>query len=83
MSKFFGLRSVYLIKVVPDSSAILGLPNELVLSLNAGHRSMCRYDSKENQSYILVESAIKELVTLGAVSSHGITSEFHTDEFTH
>ena len=69
--------------MVPDSSAVLGLPNELELPLNAGHRSMCRYESKEDQSYMLVEWAIKKLVTPGAVSSHRITSEFHTDEFTH
>ncbi len=80
MLRFLAYK-LYLIKVVPESSAILGLSNELVLSLNAGHRSMCRYNSEENQNYILVESAIKELVSPKALSSHGTTSEYNIDDF--
>ncbi|KAF2188394.1 hypothetical protein K469DRAFT_661153 [Zopfia rhizophila CBS 207.26] len=47
--------------VVPEYSAILGLPNEMIIPLNASHRSMCRYRAK-SQDYNLVEAAVKELV---------------------
>ncbi|KAF7554773.1 hypothetical protein G7Z17_g2655 [Cylindrodendrum hubeiense] len=46
--------------IVPEYSAVLGLANEMVFPLNAHHRSICKYGSK-NQSYILVEAAIREL----------------------
>ncbi|KAK0612792.1 hypothetical protein B0T17DRAFT_583367 [Bombardia bombarda] len=46
--------------VVPEYSAVLGLPNEIIVPLNAHHRSICRYGAK-NQNYTLVEAAIREL----------------------
>lgn len=49
--------------VVPEHSAILGLPNERVYPMHAHHRNMCRFESKESQNFLLVEGAIKELVS--------------------
>jgi hypothetical protein len=48
-------------QVVPEYSAILGLPNERIVPLNADHREMCRYRAN-TQDYSLVEAAVKELV---------------------
>ena len=41
---------------------MLGLPNEMILPLNAHHRGMCRYPRKDNQNYKLVENAIRDVV---------------------
>jgi hypothetical protein len=41
----------------------MDLPNEIVYPVNAHHRNICRYSSKSNASYILVEAAIKEMVS--------------------
>jgi len=49
-------------QVVPEHSARLDLPNEIVYPVNAHHRNICRYSSKSDASYILVEAAIKEMV---------------------
>lgn len=49
------------LQVVPESSAILGLPNELVVPINAHHRGMCRFSSSKDQNLILVQGLIKEL----------------------
>lgn len=49
--------------MVPEYSAVLGLPNEMILPLNAHHRSMCRYPSATSQNYVLVEAAIREIVS--------------------
>ena len=50
-------------KVVPESSAVLGLPNEMVVPLNAHHRGMCRFSSSKSQNLILVQGLIKELIS--------------------
>ncbi|TLS25043.1 hypothetical protein PpBr36_07291 [Pyricularia pennisetigena] len=49
--------------VVPESSAIIGLPNEIVLPLNANHRSMCRFASSDSDNYKIVEDTIMEILT--------------------
>ena len=68
-------------KVVPESSAILNLHNELTFPLNAAHRTMCRYDSERNQNYLLVESAIKEIGLPKAVSPHDTTCKYDVRDF--
>ncbi|EXK25027.1 hypothetical protein FOMG_18285 [Fusarium oxysporum f. sp. melonis 26406] len=47
--------------VVPEYSAIMGLPNETVLPMNAHHRGLTRFSRKTDQNYILVEAAIREV----------------------
>lgn len=54
--------------MVPEHSAILGLPNEMVLPSNATHRGICRFPGK-NQDYSLVEFAIREIMAAGPVST--------------
>ncbi|KAK0509728.1 hypothetical protein JMJ35_008122 [Cladonia borealis] len=63
--------------VVPGSSAILNLHNELTFPLYATHRDLCRYDSERNQNYLLVESAIKEIGLPKAASPHDTTMARH------
>ncbi|EXA32954.1 hypothetical protein FOVG_15926 [Fusarium oxysporum f. sp. pisi HDV247] len=48
--------------VVPEYSAIMGLPNETVLPMNAHHRGLTRFSRKTDQNYILVEAAIREVI---------------------
>ncbi|TLD25152.1 hypothetical protein PspLS_05891 [Pyricularia sp. CBS 133598] len=48
--------------VVPPSSAIIGLPNEIVLPLNANHRSMCRFGSSDSENYRIVEETLMEIL---------------------
>lgn len=59
--------------VVPENSAVLGLPNEMIVPLNAHHRGMCRFPSNRCQNYSLVEAAIKEIV-LGKPTSKAVVS---------
>ena len=49
-------------QVVSESSAVLGLPNELVFPVNATHRGICRYESAKSQIYMLVEAALREII---------------------
>lgn len=37
------------IQVVPEYSAILGLPNEMIIPLKASHRSMCIYITQSSR----------------------------------
>lgn len=41
---------------------MLNLPNEMVIPMNAHHRSICRFRSQRDQGYGLVEAAIREIV---------------------
>ncbi len=48
------------IKIVPEASAVLkGYPN---LSLHEDHKSMCRYDEKDNESYQKVKGVLSSWV---------------------
>lgn len=44
--------------------------------MNAGHRSICRYSSKDSQNYILVESALRELAPSGAFNRRETSSAY-------
>ncbi|KAI1660852.1 hypothetical protein F4813DRAFT_386262 [Daldinia decipiens] len=46
--------------VVDPASAIIGLPNEVIIPLNENHRDLCRFDT-ETESYISVSNAIKRI----------------------
>ncbi len=41
----------------------MDLPNEMVFPVNAHHRNICRYPTKENETYLLVESSILEIAS--------------------
>lgn len=49
--------------VVDKTSATLGYPNEISKSLNADHRTVCKFDSIQDSNYISVRNALKTLVT--------------------
>ncbi|KAL7915838.1 hypothetical protein GGI35DRAFT_430805 [Trichoderma velutinum] len=61
--------------VVSIDSSQLGLPNEMVFPVNAHHRSICRYPSAEDQTYILVKASIKSIA-----SGHGNSLSFTAAE---
>ncbi|OTB13627.1 hypothetical protein K445DRAFT_24472 [Daldinia sp. EC12] len=48
--------------VVPVESARLNLPNERVFPVNNHHRNICRYASKNDQTYALVEGSLQDIV---------------------
>ena len=50
-------------QIVQEYSAVMELPNEFVIPVNAHHTSMCRFSYEKSQSYRLVEGAVQELVT--------------------
>ncbi|KAK5659859.1 hypothetical protein OQA88_13322 [Cercophora sp. LCS_1] len=52
--------------VVPEASSILCLPNEVILPLNAGHRSMCRFARHTSQDYLLVRWALTDILSGGS-----------------
>ncbi|KAI5459563.1 hypothetical protein BGZ63DRAFT_254666 [Mariannaea sp. PMI_226] len=65
--------------VVPEYSAILGLPNERVYPMHAHHRNMCRFETRESQNFLLVEGAIRELVSGSLqVKSTTVTTTINT-----
>jgi hypothetical protein len=41
---------------------MMGLPDEAVLSLNADHHSMCKYESPTDPIYLTVKDTLKRLV---------------------
>ncbi|SPO07348.1 uncharacterized protein DNG_10042 [Cephalotrichum gorgonifer] len=49
--------------VVPEYSARLNLPNEIVFPVKAHHRNICRYPNSRDQTYALVEQAIREVIS--------------------
>ncbi|KAI0454754.1 hypothetical protein F5B21DRAFT_514460 [Xylaria acuta] len=59
--------------VVPMESARLGLPNEMVFPVNAHHRNICRYPSAKDQTYALVETSIKSIVSGESKASPVVT----------
>ena len=42
---------------------MMGIPNELILPVNADHQSMCRFSEPTNQEYLLIQNAIVEMVS--------------------
>ncbi|KAH6967564.1 hypothetical protein EDB82DRAFT_435121 [Fusarium venenatum] len=60
--------------VVPEYSAVMGLPNETVLPMNAHHRGLTRFLRKTDQNYILVEAAIRE-VAYGSMDKYSLKNQ--------
>ncbi|KAI0543731.1 hypothetical protein F4679DRAFT_577412 [Xylaria curta] len=48
--------------VVEEDSAIMGLPNEIPIPIEADHRSMCRFSSMKSERYQMIVDCIKEMV---------------------
>ncbi|EHK21338.1 uncharacterized protein TRIVIDRAFT_70307 [Trichoderma virens Gv29-8] len=63
--------------VVPTESSQLGLPNEMVFPVNEHHRSICRYPSATDQTYMLVKASIKSILlnTSGSLPSEDTNAE--------
>ncbi|KAK0106839.1 hypothetical protein ONS95_003562 [Cadophora gregata] len=48
--------------VVERSSALMGLPNEIPIALNANHRSMCRFASADDAAFTAVWKPIRDMI---------------------
>ncbi|KAH7312661.1 hypothetical protein B0I35DRAFT_60212 [Stachybotrys elegans] len=48
--------------ILEKSSSLLGYPGEISKPLDADHRGVCKYDSRDNPNYITVRNALKYLV---------------------
>lgn len=49
-------------QVVPKESSTLGYPREVVSSINACHRDMCRFASESDVNYIVVRDKLMFMV---------------------
>lgn len=64
-----------MVKVVDEMSAILHLPNETAIPLEADHQGMCKFLTSSNPNYIVVRDCIDEIIeTLARVSGSSCTS---------
>ncbi|KAF5548860.1 ankyrin repeat [Fusarium mexicanum] len=48
--------------VVEEDSAVIGLPNEVPISIEADHRSMCKFSDMTSEKYQMVSDCILEMV---------------------
>lgn len=56
------LRFMLTLKVVDEHSAVMNLPNEVAIPIEADHRSMCRFGNRNSEKYRMVCDCLKELV---------------------
>ena len=70
-----GTMLIHVVKVVDEMSAILHLPNETAIPLEADHQTMCKFLTSSNPNYIVVRDCIDEIIeTLARVSGSSCTS---------
>jgi hypothetical protein len=50
------------LQVVERSSAILGLPNEIPLPIDADHREICRFSNPKDPRYMSIIFAVVDLI---------------------
>lgn len=63
------------VQVVDEFSAVLHLPNETAVPLEANHQTICKFLTSSNPSYIRVRDCIDEIVeTLVKLSGKSCTS---------
>ncbi|KAH7161817.1 hypothetical protein EDB81DRAFT_610202, partial [Dactylonectria macrodidyma] len=48
--------------IVEEDSAVIGLPNEIPIPIEADHRSMCKFSNMRNEKYQMVLDCIVEMV---------------------
>ncbi|RKL37927.1 hypothetical protein BFJ72_g7387 [Fusarium proliferatum] len=48
--------------VVEEDSAVIGLPNEVPISIEADHRSMCKFSVVTSEKYQMISDCIMEMV---------------------
>ena len=48
--------------IVEKNSSILGYPNEIIESLNADHRNVCKFASTEDPNFHIVRDVLREMV---------------------
>jgi hypothetical protein len=67
----FGVKKAI---VVPKDSATLGYTNENTMYLNANHREVCKFSSKEDANYIAIRnslaSALEDLRSVPGLQRH-------------
>lgn len=65
--------------MVPENSAVIGLPNEMIVPLNAHHRGMCRFPSSYDQNYMMVESNVRE-IAFGEIIRQGSHKDLNEEQ---
>ncbi|KAK8130582.1 hypothetical protein PG999_002962 [Apiospora kogelbergensis] len=68
--------------VVEEDSAVMGLPNEVPIPIEANHRSMCRFSTNSSEQYRMISDCIKEMAEDALGSSPSGASPLH-DDFLH
>jgi hypothetical protein len=63
-------NSTPLAKIVEKSSAMIGLPGEEWIPLNADHKTICKFESSADMNLKLVQNSIKKMMQTG-IPSHG------------
>lgn len=49
------------VQIVQEGSALLGLPNEEPIPINANHRDLCRFGDRRSQDYLVVCRKLLEI----------------------
>lgn len=58
--------------VVEAESSVLGSPGEISIPLDADHLSICKYETRNDSSYIEVRNILKSLVLKICKSGMGL-----------
>lgn len=64
-------NSTSLVKIVEKSSAMIGLPGEEWIPLNADHKTICKFESSADMNLKLVQNSIKKMMQIGITSYAG------------
>jgi ankyrin repeat protein len=59
--------------VVEEDSAVIGLPNEIPIPIEADHRSMCKFSNMKSEKYQMVLDCIIEMIE--DALDHGCTTQ--------
>lgn len=63
--------------VVEKSSALLQLPNEIPLAVEADHRTMVKFLTPKSEAYAMVFDCLKELIDAAMMKENSCTSSTH------
>lgn len=58
-----------MLQVVDEQSATLNLSNEVSIGIHANHITICKFDRKNDQQYMQIWSAVKELARYAQAST--------------
>lgn len=61
-SQIINAKANRFLQIVDENSAVLNIPNEIPIPIEADHRSMCKFSSNKTEKYRMVADCLKELV---------------------